>query len=272
MKKILYLTDLYYKAKGRNYYEEDLFITGFLKNYFDVAICCPQNAEAFEDVADLIVFRNTGAVLGFQKVYDSFRKRVKEKHLLTFNEFTGKADMCGKQYMMDLYDASFPVTPTVDRLDHIDRLPGADIYVIKPKAGADSIGLEFVPEKELSQRQLQDGIMLIQPKIDFEYEVSFYYINHKFEYAMYAPDKSQRWGLKKYDPSKEDIAFAQKFIEWNDIEHGIQRVDACRTKEGELLLVELEDLNPFLSIQLLDDQTRIAFLQDLVMAFNEMVK
>lgn len=28
MKKILYLTDLYYQAKGRNYYEEDIYITG----------------------------------------------------------------------------------------------------------------------------------------------------------------------------------------------------------------------------------------------------
>ncbi|HAG14869.1 MAG TPA: hypothetical protein DCG49_13565 [Ruminococcus sp.] len=30
MPKILYLTDLYYPAKGRNYYEEDIFIAGRL--------------------------------------------------------------------------------------------------------------------------------------------------------------------------------------------------------------------------------------------------
>ena len=41
-------------------------------------------------------------------------------------------------------------------------------------------------------------------------------------------------------------------MEWNAIEHGMQRVDACRTRGGELLLVELEDLNPYLSIDRLD--------------------
>mgnify|MGYP006399219531 CR=1 FL=1 len=32
MKTILYLTDLYFEANGRNYYEEDLFITSKLRN------------------------------------------------------------------------------------------------------------------------------------------------------------------------------------------------------------------------------------------------
>ena len=43
MKKILYLTDLYYEAKGRKYYEEDIYITGKLKDYFDVVLCNPKN-------------------------------------------------------------------------------------------------------------------------------------------------------------------------------------------------------------------------------------
>ena len=31
MKKILFVTDLYYEAKGRLYYEEDLFLTSELR-------------------------------------------------------------------------------------------------------------------------------------------------------------------------------------------------------------------------------------------------
>ena len=91
--------------------------------------------------------------------------------------------------------------------------------------------------------------MLIEPAIDFEYEVSFYFINEKFAYSMYTPNSKKRWELKEYAPTEDDLKFARKFIEWNDIKHGIQRVDACRTKTGKLLLVELEDLNPFLSLQ-----------------------
>ncbi len=81
---------------------------------------------------------------------------------------------------------------------------------------------------------------------------------------MYAPDKNKRWELHEYDCSMNDIEFAEKFIEWNDIEHGIQRVDACRTKDGRLLLVELEDLNPYLSLLELDENTRETFINDLI--------
>ena len=67
MKTLLSLTDLYYPARGRSYYEEDLLITEFLKEYFDVVLCHPRNLESFEKAADLIVFRNTGPVSGYKK-------------------------------------------------------------------------------------------------------------------------------------------------------------------------------------------------------------
>ena len=111
--------------------------------------------------------------------------------------------------------------------------------------------------------------MLIQPAIDFEYEVSFYFINDNLEYALYAPDNDRRWDLKTYEFSQKDKEFAEKFIKWNDIENGIQRVDACRTKDGRLLLVELEDLNPYLSILDLDEKTRNDFMKHLIIALKK---
>ena len=74
----------------------------------------------------------------------------------------------------------------------------------------------------------------------------------------------KRWKLKEYDCTDEDIAFAREFIEWNTVTHGIQRVDACRTKDGELLLVELEDLNPYLSILEVEEKIRYKFLNDMM--------
>lgn len=271
MKKILYLTDLYYEAKGRKYYEEDIYITGRLKDYFDVVLCNPKNSESFEKDVDLIVFRNTGAISVFKDVYDAFVERIKTKNLKTFNEFCGKADMRGKQYLLDLTLQNYPVIPTVDALEDIDLLPVTDRYVIKPKDGADSIGLEFLSANELKKRKFEKGTTLIQPAIDFEYEVSFYFINDKLEYALYAPNKEQRWNLEKYNFNSEDIEFAHKFITWNDIKSGIQRVDACRTKDGKLLLVELEDLNPYLSVLDLDDETRESFIADMIKALNDKI-
>lgn len=271
MKKILYLTDLQYQAKGRKYCDEDLYITEKLKNYFNVTLCHPKNSESLEPYADLIVFRNTGAVSGFKDAYNAFRERIKRNGLKTFNEFTGKGDMCGKQYLVDLTLRNFPVIPTVDSIDNLSLLPQTEKYVVKPKDGADSIGLEFLTEKELLNRDFCDGNTIIQPAVDFKYEVSFYFLDDKLEYAMYAPDKNRRWNLEKYDYSDEDAEFANRFIKWNDIKHGIQRVDACRTQDGRLLLVELEDLNPYLSILLLDEHTRNGFIEDMITSFNNMI-
>ncbi|WP_455543479.1 hypothetical protein [Intestinibacter sp.] len=269
MKKILYLTNLYYVAKGRNYYDEDLYITEKLKDHFDVVLCHPQNAEAFEDYVDLIVFRNTGGVNSFKEVYDNFKQRVTNKKLNIFNDFVGKADMCGKDYLLELDKIGYPVIPTIDNKNDLQLLPNCDKFVIKPKDGCDSIGLEFLTKEELLKRDLDDGLMLIQPAIDFKYELSFYFINDQFQYAMYAPNKEERWRLEKYEPTAKEIEFAKKFINWNDIKKGIQRVDACKTKEDELLLVELEDLNPYLSILELDDDTRDNFINNLIVQLNK---
>lgn len=90
---------------------------------YAVAICHPRSAEALEDAADLIVFRNAGSVMGYQAVYDAFVDRVTRKGLRTFNTFTGKADMRGKQYLLDLTRAGYPVIPTVDACGDLDALP-----------------------------------------------------------------------------------------------------------------------------------------------------
>ncbi|MER5836511.1 hypothetical protein ABT116_38275, partial [Streptomyces sp. NPDC002130] len=61
---------------------------------------------------------------------------------------------------------------------------------------------------------------------------------------------------------------ARRFIDWNTIDHGIQRVDACRTQDGELLLVELEDLNPYLSLDLVPEQTRDFFVESMTSSLH----
>ena len=58
------------------------------------------------------------------------------------------------------------------------------MVLVKLKNGADSIGMEFLTKEELLVEVTQGK--LIQPYIDFEYEVSFYYLNEQFQYALYA--------------------------------------------------------------------------------------
>jgi hypothetical protein len=255
---VLFVTDLAYQARGRRYCDEDIFLTSRLRDAFDIALCHPLDTAALMDSFDAVVVRNSGPVLHYQKEYDAFRERATVRGTRVYNPLSGRGDMAGKQYLLDLTAAGYPVIPTIDRPQDLARLPETGQYAVKPKAGADSIGLAFVPREGLDG--LAYGDILVQPRIDFRYEVSFYYVDDTFQYALHAPDPDRRWVLEPYQPTDADLAFARRFIDWNTLDHGIQRVDACRTQEGELLLVELEDLNPYLSLDLVADRTRDTFV------------
>ncbi|MBT8319885.1 MAG: hypothetical protein KJP01_07130 [Gramella sp.] len=268
MKRILYLTDLYYEANGRVYSEEDLYIISRLKSQFEITIAHPQEAIPLLEETDLVVFRNTGPVLGYADYFREFLNAVNQKNILSFNSFDGKADIKGKEYLLQLTDLDFPVILTIEDPNELYRLGHHEKYVLKLKNGADSIGMQIVSKQELRQMDVRG--MLIQPYVDFEYEVSFYYLNNEFQYALYAPSSDKRWDLAAYEPTIEDLDFSEKFIMWNDMDHGITRVDACRLKNGSLRLVELEDLNPYLSIDRLNDEKRERFLKNLTGAFEKL--
>jgi hypothetical protein len=265
-RRLLFVTDLAYQAQGRRYCDEDIFLTSRLRDAFDIALCHPLDAAALMDAFDVVVVRNSGPVLHYQKEYDAFREQAVARDIRVYNPLSGRGDMAGKQYLLDLTAAGYPVIPTIDRPEDLHLLPEAGQYAVKPKAGADSIGLTFVPREQLND--LAYGDILVQPRIDFRYEVSFYYVDDTFQYALHAPDPERRWVLEPYEPTDADLAFARRFIDWNTLDHGIQRVDACRTLEGELLLVELEDLNPYLSLDLVSDRTRDAFVASMAASLH----
>jgi hypothetical protein len=256
--RILYVSDLAYEAKGRRYCYEDIYLSAQLGDDFDVAICSPLAAQQLMDAFDVVVVRNSGPILYYLPEYEAFREAAQNRGTRVFTGLTGRADQIGKQYLLELFQAGYPVIPTIDDAADLARLPVAARYIAKPKLGADSIGLSVVQHDELSTLHYDN--LLVQPRIDFQYEVSFYFVDQTPQYALNAPDPAKRWQLQQYHASDDDWTFAQQFIDWNPIEHGIQRVDACRTADGELLLVELEDLNPYLSLDLLDDQTRASFV------------
>lgn len=262
---LLLVTDLHYPARGRRYGDEDVWLSGELREHFDVALCSPLDAAALLDPFDLVLVRNSGPVIHHRPAYDAFRVAVAERGTRLVNPLSGRGDMQGKRYLVELWAAGEPVIPTVDRREDLGLLPAADQWVVKPVLGADSVGLQVLDS--LDGVELHGA--LVQPRVDLVHEISFVFVGRRFQYAVYAPDRDRRWELVPYVPSDDDLAFAQRFVDWNALEVGVQRVDACRTRAGELLLVELEDLNPYLSLDRVDAPTRSAFTAALVATLRE---
>ncbi|MEV8002778.1 hypothetical protein AB0P10_08925 [Streptomyces parvus] len=259
---LLLVTDLAYEARGRRYCDEDIHLSSRLREAFDVALCHPRDAAALLPGFDTVLVRNSGPVLHYREAYDAFLVRARELGTAVYNPLDGRGDMAGKEYLVEMTTAGLPVIPTVDRAADLAELPDVTQYVVKPKLGADSVGLRFVTAAE-ARAELEaaaEGSLLVQPRIGFRHEVSFYFVDHDFQYALYAPDPERRWVLEPYAASAEDLEFARRFIAWNTLDHGIQRVDACRTADGALLLVELEDLNPYLSLDRVGEDVREAFV------------
>lgn len=258
--RVLWLSDLAYPAAGRRYGDEDIWLTAQLRDRFAIALAHPTDATAHMDDVDVVVVRNSGPVLHHQTAWDAFCDTARGTDTAVHNPLTGRGDQTGKRYLVELTADGQPVIPTVDRAADLDRLPTTDRYVVKPVLGADSIGLRIVGPDELAAA-MADGGVLAQPMIDFRYEVSFTVVDGELLYALHAPDPAKRWVLTPYQPTATDRAFVDDFVAWNTLPLGIQRVDACRTQDGGLLLVELEDLNPYLSLDLLDAATRDRFVQ-----------
>jgi hypothetical protein len=72
-----------------------------------------------------------------------------------------------------------------------------------------------------------------------------------------------------YVPTKEDLAFAQSFVDWNTLAYGIQRIDAVRTKDGKLLLTEIEDISEVLYLREMDEENRDRVTKQLVQSIKE---
>ena len=269
MATILYLTDLYYGAKGREYFKEDLYITSQLQPHFNLLIGHPQQVLSYPALADLIVFRNTGPVIYYRDYFNRFVSLVNEKGVLTYNSFDGKADIRGKHYLLELTREGYPVIPTTDDITQLEMLGPAGQYLVKLIDGADSIGMELFQKEDLAKQKLEGKI--IQPFLHFVHEVSFYYLDNVFQYALFAPDKKRRWELIEYDATPDDLRFAGLFVNWNKMSHGIMRIDACRLADGSLRLVEIEDLNPFLSLDLLSENKREQFIYRFIESLEKLL-
>lgn len=260
--KILYLTNL-----NNSDPEEDQYLIDLLKKDFEVVVSHSLECEKYLTSVGGIIIRNIWPTHEYEKEWERIKQKIRESKIPTYNPLTGKGDNGGKEYLAELFDNGFPVIPSVSKIEDIDQLPKSEFYYIKPLESCDGFGDEKLTMEELLKRNPENYI--IQPCIHFSSEPSFFYINNKFSYAITVPNRLTETEISQYEPTEDDLAFARKFIEWNDLPYGIQRVDAVRTANGKLLLAEVEDIACYLYLLDLDEIQRDRITVELVSSIKK---
>lgn len=242
--------------------EEDLFLSGYLSSVFDLQVASPSEALALLPKARRCLIRNAWPSRFFVKEFMEMRRISALERVRFYNPFHRNGYVEDKTYLLDLYKQRYPVIPTITSEKEIDQLPKSKKYVVKPNDGGSSFGVEFITKEEVLEREWLN--YLIQPEIDLLYEISFYFIDDTFEYAMVSAGKGRRWELQEYHPTQAELDWAQAFVRWNKLPYGLQRIDAARTRTQELLLMEIEDTMPMLTLSDLPNSSRERILENFV--------
>jgi len=261
-KTILLLTDI---ANGES---EDLITAKYLESKYDVIISNLEDAEKYEDSVDLILVRNTWPsdkknAGNYNQLKQDFWKRVKDKKLNIYGGTDRFGDHSGKDYLIELFRKGYPVIPSIDSIKDIELLPKSDKYLIKPKDGFSSIGVKILTRKKLLEQNPKEYI--IQPFVKFTSEISFYFIGSDLIYCLsFSPSKIPDWPMPSiYIPTKEEIELVNRFVAWNKMANGIQRIDMIKTQQGEFLLLEVEDESPYFSLTEINETKKDKFLKHL---------
>lgn len=207
------------------------------------------------------LLRNIWGDAGFEQARKNVYKVLDNAAVSYINQFTGKADQKGKFYLRDLFLAGYPTIPTFLSATQAFEHP-AERFLLKPPFGASGIGIKTATRHDL-RAELNNQILIIQPKLDFLHELSFFFIDAQFQYALIT--KSDRWDLEIYPATAAEIASASQYVSWNPV-HGIQRMDFLQTINHGLLLLEIEDWCPYLSLFDVENLPKEKFLENLMIS------
>lgn len=246
--------------------EEDIFLEEKLREAFYVTRATPRTAIKQLPNFQRCLIRNAWPSREFAPELKRIEDIVRIHGIKLYNPIH-RGYVEDKSYIVRLWDDGYPVIPTVDSPDDLDRLPVSLSYIIKPNDGCSSEGIKRLRHEEI----LTHGIKgyLLQPEIDIQEEVSFYFIDDQFKYSMVSAGKKRRWELTEYRPSPEEIEWAMRFVRWNAMPYGIQRIDAARTCSNDLLLMEVEDHMCLLSLLELSEMTRKKACEALLRSLKE---
>lgn len=259
--KILIVTDI-----DNPGLKEDCFIArSFINDGHHVTITRQDYDENLDNQFDIIAIRNIWHFDNenydyYKKQMINLRERLKRKNIATINLF-GKFDDSGKGYLEKLYNDGYPVIPTSTKISNFKDYSDNDDFLLKPLNGYEGYGIIETKKKNIKE----NNGYIIQPKINFEKEVEFYFLNREFQFVLeFVPSKKPVYPIPKlYSYSTKELQIAQNFANLCDNKFiGVQRIDFLKTVDGKLLLLEIGDSSPYLNLNSLDEKTRNKFLQN----------
>ena len=259
--KILIVTDI-----DNPGLKEDCFIArSFIRDGHHVTLARQDYDEKMDELFDVIAIRNIWHFdsINYEKHKNdmlNLRKRLKNKNIPTINLY-GTFDDSGKLYLEKLYNDGYPVIPTMITLSDLNNYSNDDVFLLKPINGYEGYGIVEKYKNEI----IETKGFVIQPKINFEKEIEFYFLNKEFQFVLeFVPSKKPVYPIPKlYKYSKDELQIAQDFADLCDKKFvGVQRIDFLKTSDGKLLLLEIGDSSPYLNLNSLDEDTRNKFLEN----------
>lgn len=246
--------------------EEDLRVADHLSAWFNVIFVRPAEAAGRLDHVNLGLIRNAWPMRDFNEDFARLGAVSLRLSKPIYNPFHRSAHIEDKTYLIDLTRQGFPVIPTTFNGVALPR-PASGRYVVKPSDGCSSSGVRITDQvpPEITGH-------IVQPFIDLAEEISYFFIDNRFVYALRTD--GDRWeDLYWYEPPGAEIEWAQRFVQWNAMPYGLQRIDAGRAKEGgSLWLMEIEDMRPYLSLEVLNDGQEKLVMNHLGQSLAHLIK
>lgn len=242
--------------------EEDQFLATYLSETFEIQLCTLPEAITQVKSTHYCLIRNAWPSRLFKAEFKEFERVCKENTVVVYNPIHRNGYLEDKNYLVSLYQDGYPVIPSIRSITDLKNIPISNEYLIKPLDGASSWGIETLSKADLIKLNPQE--YLIQPKLNFQDEISFFFIDNELAYTLVSAGPKGRWDLKEYTPTENELQWAEAFVNWNKLPFGLQRIDACRMPTGEMYLMEIEDTMPYLSLEVLNPASKEEVLNTLV--------
>lgn len=256
--------------------EEDVTLTQYLRSRFDIdhedvgiVFTHPEKIPNYQ----MVVLRNVWPIEDNLAALQLLAKTLQRHGIPAYNPLGPEGFRENKNYLLLLTDLGYPVIPTISDKGEIDQLGKPDFYLVKPLHGCSSRGIEKLTYDALMACDIKNQV--IEPFIEFEREASFFFIDGQFCHALRTLKKvdykieSTRWEMELWQPSKAETKWAEQFIRWGALPYGLERVDAGLKSDGEMLLLEIENLAPFLSLGILPTAAKELFLDRLAASIEK---